>query len=370
MSKREFLMLAHTFEKKKHRIGGHYISEKRDGHRVLWDGGITRGLLKHDVPWANTAKDERFREFQIATGMWSRYGNVIHAPDWFLNCLPKIPLDGEGYTRRGPGGRQEAASIMKCHIPDARWMDIRFRVFDMPPIEKIFADGYMTNINYKKLFYDIVPWIKKRMAKIKYKFDYRVSPDIKFFTVYKLLQKWLKNCDVAIVEQQTQLPYPQDKALEVAMKMCADITDEKGEGCIIRNPDMPYACERVHHMLKLKPWDDAEGSVVGYTTGRMTDKGSRLLGMMGAMILRIKGGMRLELSGFTDQERTLTGKTTMDGEVLTAEEWAMCHPGQELPDDCEALYFPRGTRVTFRYRGLSADDIPQEARYWRIRSNL
>jgi len=370
MSKREFLMLAHTYKKGKHRLGGHYISEKCDGHRILWDGGITRGLLKYKIPWANNDKDERLREFQIATGLWSRYGNVIHAPDWWLDSLPKIMLDGEGFTRRGPGGRQEAASIMKQHQPDFRWRGLKFKVFDMPPLETVFADGYITDTNYQKMFYNIPKWVEKRMAEIKFEFDYRVQPTIKFFTVYKLLQKWLKGNQVAIAHKQTQLPYPQDEAYERALEICTQITDMKGEGCIIRNPDMPYTCERVHHMLKLKPYDDAEGVVVGYTTGRMTDKGSRLMGMMGALILRLKGGIRLEISGFTDQERILTGQANWDNTTLTAKEWAVCHPGYEVPNSIEALHFPRGTSVTFRYRGLSDTDIPQEARYWRKRENL
>ena len=46
MSRREFLMLAHKFNPKKHRIGGWYMSEKLDGMRCWWDSGVTRGILK------------------------------------------------------------------------------------------------------------------------------------------------------------------------------------------------------------------------------------------------------------------------------------------------------------------------------------
>lgn len=39
--KRQFLMLAHDYDPKKHSILGWYMSEKLDGLRAWWDGGIT-----------------------------------------------------------------------------------------------------------------------------------------------------------------------------------------------------------------------------------------------------------------------------------------------------------------------------------------
>ena len=137
------------------------------------------------------------------------------------------------------------------------------------------------------------------------------------------------------------------------------------DGLIIRHPDKVWMPERVYSVLKVKPWDDAEGTVIGYITGRETDKGSKLLGMMGALILDFNG-KRLELSGFTEDERKLVvciGSSA--GENGDAKNWAIKHPEKECPDWIEAVDFPRGSVVTFKYRGLSNDGIPQEARYWR-----
>ena len=133
MAKREFLMLAHTYKPKKYGVGGWFLSEKLDGMRAYWDGGISRGILKSDVPWANTAKDERYIEPPIATGLWSRYGNVIHAPDWWLDKLPAIPLDGELYI---PEARQRLMSIVKDTTPGTGWQDVKYYVFDMPAYDQ------------------------------------------------------------------------------------------------------------------------------------------------------------------------------------------------------------------------------------------
>jgi hypothetical protein len=88
--------------------------------------------------------------------------------------------------------------------------------------------------------------------------------------------------------------------------------------------------------------------------------------MMGALILEIDEGKRLELSGFTDEERTLVDRRSENG-YSDAEDWAMENPETECPEGIEAEQFPIGSTVTFRYRGKSKDGIPQEARYWRKR---
>ncbi len=59
-NRREFLQLAHVFDPSKHTIAGWFMSEKLDGMRCFWDGGITRGMFARDVPFANVAKDDRY----------------------------------------------------------------------------------------------------------------------------------------------------------------------------------------------------------------------------------------------------------------------------------------------------------------------
>ena len=95
MARREFLQLAEPFSPAKHQVAFHYISEKLDGTRCFWDGGLSRGLRTEDIPWASVidpktgAKKAKIKP--RATGLWSRYGNPIIAPDEFLELAPLLP---------------------------------------------------------------------------------------------------------------------------------------------------------------------------------------------------------------------------------------------------------------------------------------
>lgn len=351
MAKRQFLMLAHPFKPGKHAAPGWLMSEKLDGQRAFWDGGVSRGVLKSEVPWANTAKDSRYVTPPVATGLWSRYGNVIHAPDAFLDALPKMPLDGELFIRRGRGGRQELSSIIKKLVPSKTgWERVRFYCFDIPPLERVFQDGRINVPNYQKLLHRSLDWIEDR----DFTYLYRPPEKLRFRSVVKILEKRLAGNDIALAHEQVELPYQTEKAHGLLEEELNRITDLGGEGLMVRNPASQWVPERSHQLLKIKKLHDAEATVTGYTTGRQTDKGSKLLGLMGALIVRLANGKTLELSGFTDEERRLSDP-----------EWAAAHPGEVCPDHVEAVHFPRGSAITFRYRDVTRDGIPQEARFWR-----
>lgn len=347
--KREYVMLAHGYDPKKYHIGGWFVSEKLDGERCIWDGGITRGVSKKNVPWANTAKDSRYVDAPIATGLWTRYGNVIQAPNFWLDQLPKIPLDGELYFGRNQ--RQSLMTIIKKLVPGQDWEFVSYNVFDLVPFEMWLADGTINNTNFKKTLKGISPdtsslaYVPKGMTQ--------------FVTTVDLMKQKIQENKVIKILHQHKLPDAADEAEAQVKTLLEEISLEGGEGLIIKSPAARWTPERSHMMQKVKKLDDMEGTVIGYTSGRETDKGSKLLGKMGALILDI-GGKRLELSGFTDGEREL------DSDAAKA--WACIHTGQELPPQYSCRQFPRGTVVTFKYRGLSEDGIPQEARFWRRRS--
>ena len=130
--KKEFLQLAHMYNSKKYYVGGWLMSEKLDGIRIFWDGGISRGIPTQSIAWANTEKDGRYRNQIIATGLWTRYRKSIQAPDWWLDQLPTIPLDGELYSRSGSW--QDVSSIVKQLNPDSRWKSIALMILDSPHI--------------------------------------------------------------------------------------------------------------------------------------------------------------------------------------------------------------------------------------------
>jgi DNA ligase-1 len=353
VAKRHMLMLAHTYVHGAP-IGGWYASEKLDGMRAFWDGGITRGKPCSEIPFANTAKDARLVIKPKATGLWSRYGKVIHAPNWWLDSLPQIPLDGELYG--GRNGFQGLMSTVKDHTPGAGWTRVEYRVFDAPPPHVVFSDGEINETNFKRKFVHLA-------AKLP-KIEYPLPGVPQFRTVLKWLCGNPISNDVVKIHHQIELPFATTEAVKKLNVMLDTITSAGGEGVMLRSPTSIWVPQRTRTLLKCKALNDAEGVVTGYTFGRETDLGSKLLGLMGALVLDFRG-KRFELSGFTDAERVLA--TLGMNPVDSAFEYGCKHPGEAVPEIFYNPMFPRGSVVTFRYRELTDDLLPKEARYWRKR---
>lgn len=371
MPKREFLQLAQNFAFGKHAVGGYYYSEKLDGIRAYWDAGITRGIPCRDVPWANVEKHDRFVEQKIATGLWTRYGQPIHAPDWFLDKIPRMPLDGE--LTMGRGTWQQLSSCIKQHNPDERWEQVQYAVFDSPHFDVVFSDGLIKNPpNFtKKIVHSAIkPFIIDRIGTAEYGID---GP---FYKVYARLDVFDEH-GVCYRLPQSILPLGFTAAEEVIRKECDRIIELGGEGLILRSGVSLWKPERHVGLLKVKPLEDAEGTVIGYKFGKPTDlaksrtgdRTDKLLGLMGSMRVRMDSGVEFDLPGFTDEERILTGLQggTDANPHETAFSYGVSHPGEDAPSWIEHPIYKRGSRVTFQYRELSNDGKPKESRFWRQR---
>jgi len=349
--KREYVQLAHVYDAKKHSPAGWYASEKLDGQRAWWDGGASRGKSASQVPYANTEKDHIRVNEVIATGLWSRYGNVIYAPDWFLDQLPNYCLDGELWS--GRGNFQTNQATVKDHNPGPGWRNVKYMVFDMPWPASLFQDGDVSVQAYKVFLRGCFPWWKENFKGI-------MPPLSSYEAIHNYLCSNLKITENLQVHTQWRMPFSTPGAVAELERMLNEVLDKGGEGIMLRKPSASWEPRRSYNILKVKDFNDAEAIVTGYTTGRETDKGSKLLGMMGALITNYNG-KRLELSGFKESERTLASVDTQ----LNAQEWARANPEKEVPHWIFNPLFPRGSQVTFRYRELTDDGIPKEARYWR-----
>jgi DNA ligase-1 len=160
------------------------------------------------------------------------------------------------------------------------------------------------------------------------------------------------------LHRQTKLFDIPEKAAAQVEAFLQRVLDEGGEGVVVRNPEATWTPKRHKGILKYKPFLDAEARIVGFTSGRETDKGSRLLGKLGALIVDYRG-KRLELAGLTDAEREFADPM--------ARNWAANNPGIDTPYWVEGRQFKKGQMVTFKYRELSDEGIPKEARYFRRR---
>lgn len=361
MPRRELLQLAHTYNPDRHNVAGWYISEKLDGSRCFWDGGISRDLPTESVPYASIIDPKtgkrKAKIKPVATGLWSRYGNPIMAPDWFLNQLPACPLDGELWAGRGKF--QLCRSIVAGDTPDQRFDQIQYAVYSSPPLTVVFGPGEVKNTNMVAEFGGVLGWVFNRIAELGE--DYESLPAAATFAdELEFLAGALDNGAVSncYLHPQTKLIDIPEEAARQVEEYLSRVLDQGGEGVILRDPRSVWTPKRNRSILKYKPFSDDEATVVGFTSGRKTDKGSKHLGKIGALVTNYKS-KRLELSGLTDAERSF----------LTAEmiAYAAAHPGEDMPSHFEGLTFKKGDTVTFKYRELSDDGIPKEARLWRKR---
>jgi len=204
---------------------GWLVSEKYDGARGVWDGTTLR----------------------------FRSGAPVPAPRWFIERLPREPLDGERWLGRG---RFEAlaAAVRRQQPDDAKWRSIRFMVFELPRGEGDFAS---------------------RSGRI---------------------QALVRRCDWPQLVAVDQARVDDRAALRQRFD---EVVRGGGEGLVLHRADAPWAAGRQSAMLKLKPVADAEAQVIGHVPGQ-----GRLAGRLGALRVRSDDGHDFLIgSGLTDVQR-------------------------------------------------------------------
>lgn len=201
-----------------------WMSEKLDGVRAYWDG-------------------EQFL---------SRQGNLYHAPAWFIEGLPTVPLDGELWIDRKKF--QRTVSIVRRQDKSDLWNEVRFLVFDAPAASGGFEDR--------------LAFLKEALARGAAKF--------------------------------TRLhPHERCRSLDALRAELARIEALGGEGLMLRQPGSKYVAGRSSTLLKVKTFHDAEAVVVGHQAGAGRHKGR-----MGALLVRLPNGTDFAIgTGFSDRER-------------------------------------------------------------------
>lgn len=320
MKNRELVQLASTFDAKKSYVCGMMVSEKLDGCRALWLPW-TMGVHVGDIFWANRERD--FRD-HVCSGLWSRYGKVIHAPLWFVGELPKIQLDGELWIGRGKF-QQLMSAVKKLEPVDSEWKDVKYKVLDCPSILAFHQEGRIYGANYKFTFNGQVPPIDGASLHAS-----ATAIPGNFERVYHSLRTRFPGLDVHKQEMLTHTRDLAEARLDALMK---EVVSGGGEGLILRNPSSVWEPKRTTAMVKVKPYFDSEAVVYGWTTGE-----GKYTNMIGALIVQWKG-IQFKLSGMIDEDRRIGA-------------------------------FQVGDRITFRYREVSVDGIPKEARYLRRHETL
>jgi DNA ligase-1 len=361
--RREFLQLANTYDPDKHSVAGCYVSEKMDGGRCFWDGGVTRGLPTKDVPWAsiNDPKNgkSKAKVKSVATGLWSRYGNPIMAPDWFLNQLPCCPLDGELWA--GRGRFQVCMSATRKDLPvDDEWRQIKYAVYSSPPPGCLWSSGEIKNANMHVTIDEgsVTKWLLSHRDRVP-DMQFSATKSCSFAEELAFLQATIEvENDHVFLHRQIRLSDNETTARSMLEQHLADIVDQGGEGVMIRDPSACWMPKRHIGILKYKPFLDDEAIVIGFVAGEEGKTGN-LLGHIGALIVEWNGIEFRLGTGMTFEERRVTD---------VAHKWAAAHPGEECREQMSGNHrFSLGSKVTFKYRELTDDGVPKEARYWRVR---
>lgn len=200
--------------------------------------------------WMMSEKLDGVRALWDGENLISRNGNVFAAPDWFKAALPAMPLDGELYIDRQMF--QTTAGIVRKKTPiDTEWRRIQYKVFDAP----MQPGGF-----------------EQRIASA---------------------QTALAGNSVSQVVEQTACT---GKAQLDAL--FSDLVAKGAEGLMLRRPRSAYEQKRTDSLLKYKPFDTDEASVIGHMEGE-----GRLAGMVGSLICLWKGKQFQVGAGMNDETR-------------------------------------------------------------------
>lgn len=376
-ARRDLLLLADKLNPIKHDPVGMLMSEKLDGNRCWWDGGVSRGVPTIDVPWANIYDKDgvtlKAKIKPVATGLWTRYGNPVMAPEWFLDALPQnVSLDGELYA--GHGNFQYVQKATRRDVPqDEQWEGIKYHVFGAPTYVQVLQDGLIKlsgNVTYIREIdqCDCCSFVAERIGGNVSEETLLHQESLPFIEELQKIE------DVLDFNNRRELcvavPHTVCESLDQVLTLAKEVDAAGGEGMMLREPDSVWFPKRRPFIKKVKPRHDSEATIVGFFGGRKGKTG-QFLGKLGGLIVRWDGDenhtfgttnpIEFELgTGFTHADRILFDQSI---------ENAKAHQGKPIPGVTATPTFTVGDVVTFSFRELSDDGVPKEAAYLRKRED-
>jgi DNA ligase-1 len=182
-----------------------------------------------------------------------------------------------------------SGAVRKASPQDDEWRQIKYMIFELPHAPGTFAERYEQ--------------IKRIVAQTNF-------PQLVAVEQFRL-------ADNAALKRKL-----------------AEIVRAGGEGLMLHRADAPYVTGRNDALLKLKPLEDAEVTVIGYVPGK-----GKYEGKMGALQVETADGKRFQIgTGFTDAVRAKPPAI--------------------------------GTQVTYTYRGFTKNGLPRFASFVRVRERF
>jgi DNA ligase-1 len=182
-----------------------------------------------------------------------RSGKLISAPDWFTENFPEQLMDGELWMGRGTF--EKLSGIVRKIQPNHNdWRQVRYMLFELPEHPGTFTR--------------------------------RVRKMVKLTEALKI--PWLQ-----------LIPQIRLNSEDALLNMLDEIVTKGGEGLMLHRADSLYHSGRSDDLLKLKPWQDAEATVVEILPGK-----GKFNGMMGSLLVTDESGHRFRIgTGFSNKER-------------------------------------------------------------------
>lgn len=215
----------------------------------------------------------------------SKQGNTYIVPAWFTKDFPDQALDGELWLGRGLF--QSLLSIVsKNHPIDEEWSKVVYAVFDLPVKNLLFTERL-------EILRQLIPRSK--------------NPYLTVVHQYKLKDEQALKDDL-------------NRIIAVG-----------GEGLMLHRKDSLYQAGRNNNILKVKPYQDAEATVIAHIPGK-----GKFLGMLGSLFVTTSDGINFRIgTGFSNKER-------------------------RLPPSI-------GSLITYTYHGKTNRGIPKFASFLRVR---
>jgi DNA ligase-1 len=217
-----------------------------------------------------------------------RSGRAVAAPRWFIERLPEQALDGELWFARGQFDALSAA-VRKERPDDAAWQRVRYLVFELPGAPGSFRERALA------------------------------------------IERIVDRHGWAQVQAVPQFVVPDRPALR---RRLDETVAAGGEGLMLHQADARYLAGRSDALTKLKPYLDAEATVVGYRRGK-----GKYAADVGALQLETPRGQRFFI-------------------------------GSGLPDDLRRHPPARGSLVTYRYHDFTETGLPRFASFVRLHDAL
>lgn len=242
--------------------------------------------LENQHVWLVSEKLDGVRGLWDGKQMYFRSGKVMELDSEFTRDFPPFALDGEIYS---PDLHfSQIISILKNSKKNADVLKLQYHVFDVP--------------NHP----DQNSGLLERL---------------------KVLKSYLAIHPSSFLHIIPQTPMKEKQKIQQKLH---EVTQNGGEGLVLRDPNVPYQTGRSKKDFKLKTTQDDECEIIGYTQGK-----GKYTHQVGALICNYKNKSFKIGGGLSDELR------------------------RNPP--------PIGAIITFKYQGLTHNKIPRFPRFWRVK---